>query len=67
LSEKLIEKHSVRFIWNNAGKQESLSVNVNDSEYQSFMANIRWLLGDKWREVGMRPANHRVDVSGFAA
>jgi hypothetical protein len=28
-----------------------MSVSVTDCEYESFVANLRWLLGTRWDEV----------------
>ncbi len=52
LTERLNVKHSVRFIWNEAGEQKSLIVKVTDCEYQSFIANVEWFVGGRWPEVG---------------
>lgn len=52
LTERLNHKHPVRFIWKEAGKEKSMVVKVNDCEYQSFIANIRWLAAARWPEVG---------------
>lgn len=49
--ESLNRKHSVRFVWTEEGQQRSLVVQVTDCEYQSFMANVRWLVGARWPEV----------------
>ena|ERR1700741_3943578 len=43
---------AVRFVWNEAGEQRSMVVKVNDCEYQSFIANIRWIVGARWQEIG---------------
>ncbi len=52
LAERLRPKHAVRFVWNEADEQRSMALKVNDCEYQSFIANIRWAIGPRWREVG---------------
>ena len=52
LAERLRPKHPVRFVWNEPGEQESMVVRVNDCEYGPFIANIRWLLGSRWHEIG---------------
>jgi hypothetical protein len=52
LAERLNAKHPVRFVWNEEGEPKSLVVKVNDCEYQSFIANMQWLVGSRWSEVG---------------
>jgi hypothetical protein len=52
LAEKLSAKHPVRFVWNEEGGPKSLVVKVTDCEYQSFIANVQWLVGSRWSEVG---------------
>jgi hypothetical protein len=51
-AERLRPKHPVRFVWVEEDQQKSMVVKVNDCEYQSFMANVRWLAGDRWQEIG---------------
>lgn len=57
LAERLNHKHPVRFVWTEAGEEKSMVVKVNDCEYQSFIANIRWLVAARWPEVG-RDVSH---------
>ena len=52
LAERLNAKHPVRFVWNEEGEPKSLVVKVIDCEYQSFIANVQWLVGSRWSEVG---------------
>jgi hypothetical protein len=51
LAERLRPKHPVRFVWNESGEQKSMIVRVNDCEYQSFIANIRWMVGQRWQDI----------------
>ncbi len=51
LAERLEPKHSVRFVWNEAGLQRSMMVKVDDCEYQSFVANVRWIAGSHWQQI----------------
>jgi hypothetical protein len=51
LTESLRPKHPVHFVWNESGEQESMIVRVNDCEYQSFIANIRWIVAARWQEI----------------
>jgi|ERR1019366_7200203 hypothetical protein len=51
-TERLRPKHPVRFVWNEAGEQRSMMVKVNDCEYQSLVANVRWITGARWQEIG---------------
>src|SRR5215831_9854026 len=50
-AESLRSKHSVRFVWRDAGEQKSMTVSVHDCEYQSFIANVRWIVGARWKEI----------------
>jgi hypothetical protein len=52
LAERLNARHPVRFVWNEEGDRKSLVVKVTDCEYQSFIANVQWLAGSRWSEVG---------------
>ena len=36
---------SVRFVWNDQSRLVDLFVTVNDCEYASFLANVRWFAG----------------------
>jgi hypothetical protein len=51
LSEELMMKHRVRVIWNAANSEQSITLNVEDCEYESLVANLRWMLGPRWPEV----------------
>jgi hypothetical protein len=51
LADKLNLHHRVQFVWMEDGKQKQMSVNVTDCEYESFIANLRWLLEARWGEV----------------
>jgi hypothetical protein len=51
LAESLRSKHPVRFVWNEGGEQKSMTVKVEDCEYQSFLANVRWIVGVRWQEI----------------
>jgi hypothetical protein len=52
LAERLRPKHPVRFVWQEAGKQKLMLAKVNDCEYQSFIANVRWIARARWQEIG---------------
>jgi hypothetical protein len=52
-AERLRPKHPVRFVWGGNNKRKSMVVKVNNCEYNSFMANIRWFAGDQWQKIGM--------------
>jgi hypothetical protein len=51
LTRRLMLKQAVRLVWSHNGTQQSLQANVNACEYQSFVANIRWMLGSRWGAV----------------
>jgi len=51
LSEKLLRHHSVHIVWIEGGKKQQVSVGINDCEYGSLIANLRWLLETRWGEV----------------
>ena len=50
-AEKLIGHHAVHIFWIEDGKQQQVSVNIDNCEYESLIANIRWFLGVRWSEV----------------
>jgi hypothetical protein len=50
-AEKLIGHHAVHIFWIEEGKQQQVSVSINNCEYESLIANIRWFLGARWSEV----------------
>jgi hypothetical protein len=52
LAERLRPKHLVRLVWIESGELKAMVVKVNDCEYQSFIANLRWIVGARWQEVG---------------
>ena len=51
LSEKLIRHHPVHLVWIEERKQQQVTVNINECEYEALIANFRWLLGTRWVEV----------------
>jgi hypothetical protein len=53
LTQKLNRRPTVRFVWNESGKDQSMTVKVNACEYRSFIANTKWMLGARWREVAL--------------
>jgi hypothetical protein len=50
-ADVLIRHHPVHIVWTEDGKQERMTVRINDCEYESFIANLRWLLGARWGEA----------------
>ena len=50
-AERLIGHHAVHIFWIEEGKQQQVSVSINNCEYESLIANIRWFLGVRWSEV----------------
>jgi hypothetical protein len=51
LSADMMFKHPVRIAWKPADLEESVVLNVNDCEYESLVANLRWMLGPRWSKV----------------
>jgi hypothetical protein len=51
LTRGLMLKHAVRLVWSHAGTEQSLQANVISCEYQSLIANVRWMLGSRWSAV----------------
>jgi hypothetical protein len=51
IAEWLSIRHPVHFVWNAADGEESMTLDVDDCEYESFIANTRWLLGARWQKV----------------
>jgi len=50
-ADALIRHHPVYLVWTEDGKQERMTVRINNCEYESFIANLRWLLGARWGEA----------------
>ena len=48
-TERLNRRHYVRLVWDDRGTEQSAVLGVNDCEYASFLANLRELLGARWR------------------
>jgi len=50
-ADALITRHPVDIVWTEGGTQEQMAMRINDCEYESFIANLRWFLGARWSEV----------------
>jgi hypothetical protein len=50
-SQELMMTHPVRVIWKAVDSEQSITLNVEDCEYESLVANLRWMLGLRWPEV----------------
>jgi len=50
-ADALIPHHPVHIVWTEDMKQEQMTVRINDCEYESFIANLRWLLRTRWGEA----------------
>jgi hypothetical protein len=57
-AEHLSSRHPVRLVWSDSGVEKDLVITVNACEYASFVANLRWFVGDRWQDVG-RELNQR--------
>lgn len=53
-AEHLNQRHAVRFAWNDNGRDKKLVLTVNQCEYASFLANLRWFVGDRWPEIARK-------------
>jgi hypothetical protein len=51
-AEHLNARYPVKFTWNDAGSEREIMLSVNYCEYASFLANVRWFVGSRWREIG---------------
>jgi hypothetical protein len=51
LAEGLLRHHSIQIVWIEEGKKQQVSLSINDCEYESLIANLRWLLETRWGEV----------------
>ena len=51
LAEKLEPKHAIRFVWNDADERRLMMLKVHDCEYESLIANVRWIMGSRWKEI----------------
>ena len=51
LIERVNSRSLVRLVWKDGESEESMAVSVNDCEYSSLLANLRWLVGARWQDV----------------
>jgi hypothetical protein len=50
-AEHLSSRYQVRFLWNDGGVEKELVFTVNSCEYASFLANLRWSAGQRWKDL----------------
>ena len=50
-SEHLNARYPVRFVWKDGDTKKELSFSLNSCEYASFLANLRWAAGQRWKEM----------------
>ena len=50
--EHLTGRHPVQLFWTAGDSQNEIVFTVNDCEYASFLANLRWFAGNRWQEIG---------------
>lgn len=50
-AEHLNERYPVRFVWNDNGTEKELAFSVRSCEYESFLANLRWVVGQRWKDI----------------
>lgn len=50
-TEHLNARYPIRFVWNDGETEKELSFSVNSCEYASFLANLRWAAGQRWKEM----------------
>lgn len=50
-AEHLNERYPIRLVWNDAGTEKELLFSVRSCEYASFLANLRWAVGQRWKDI----------------
>jgi hypothetical protein len=50
-AEHLGARYPVRFAWSENGIDQELVLTVDYCEYAAFMANLRWFVGQRWKEI----------------
>ncbi len=50
-TEHLNARYPVRFVWKDGDAEKELSFSINSCEYASFLANLRWAAGQRWKEM----------------
>lgn len=50
-SEHLNARYPIRFVWKDGDTEKELSFSLNSCEYASFLANLRWAAGQRWKEM----------------
>ena len=50
-AEHLNARYPVRLVWNDNGVDKDLVVTVDYCEYAAFVANLRWFVGQRWKEI----------------
>lgn len=50
-ADALIHHDPVHIVWTEEGRQEQITMRINDCEYESFVENLRWLMGTRWAEA----------------
>lgn len=50
-AEHLNERYPIRFVWNDSGSEKELVFSVRSCEYASFLANLRWVVGPRWKDI----------------
>lgn len=50
-AEHLNARYPVEFIWIDRGNDRQIIFSVNSCEYASFLANLRWFAGQRWKDI----------------
>jgi hypothetical protein len=50
-TEHLNARYPVRFVWKDGNTEKELSFSINSCEYASFLANLRWAAGQRWKKM----------------
>ena len=50
-AERLEERYPVRLVWDDSGNEKEIVFTVDYCEYASFLANLRWFAGERWKDV----------------
>jgi len=50
-AEHLNARYPMRLVWRDGGSNKELVFSVRSCEYASFLANLRWIVGERWKDL----------------
>lgn len=52
--EHLVAHYPVQIVWTDSGVRKEVTVTIDNCEYASFLANLRWFAGARWEHVSQQ-------------